>query len=267
MCRKNWLLQTASKKRMYTELAFCILYGALIGLELANLKVPAPNPDDPPVASPVGYLLLIVLSPAVFQQSCLFILNTMVKDKESKMKESLKIMGLNKVVYGLSYLAMQAVYISLTSACMAVSVYAFNTEQLTAPAGLGLFAATWLLGLNFLGMCLVLQNFFSSPKLAPMLGPVILFLPTGVALFAALGQLVSGIQNTWIQYMFWLPTFPYEVIICALFQPGNNFFVVPTWVAWVTLVVLTPLYFLVHLWLEAIIPDAYGITKPCCFCL
>ena len=41
---------------------------------------------------------------------------------------------------------------------------------------------------------------------------------------------------------------------------------VPSWVAWITLIITTPIYFLIHLYLEAIIPDAYGITKPCCYC-
>ena len=92
MCQKNWLLQSASKKKMYTELIFCIIYGALCGLELKFVK----SPTDEGQQGSIGYLLLIMLTPAAFQQSCLFILNTMVKDKENKMKETLKIMGLNK---------------------------------------------------------------------------------------------------------------------------------------------------------------------------
>ena len=154
----------------------------------------------------------------------------------------------------------------MTSFVMVLAIYIFNNEQLTAAAGLGLFIATWILGLAFLGLSIILQNFFSSSKLAPMIGPVLLFLPTGIALFAALGPLVMHQQNSWVQYLFWLPTFPYTVIICELFQPGNGFFVVPTSVAWICLVLLIPIYFYVHLYLEAIIPDAYGITKPCCFC-
>ena len=38
-------------------------------------------------------------------------------------------------------------------------------------------------------------------------------------------------------------------------------------VAWATLVVLCPIYFFLHIYLEAIIPDAYGVTESCCFCL
>ena len=52
----------------------------------------------------------------------------MVKDKENKMKESLKIMGLNNKIYALSYLAMQGVYIIITSFFMTLSIYIFNKE-------------------------------------------------------------------------------------------------------------------------------------------
>ena len=66
--------------------------------------------------------------------------------------------------------------------------------------------------------------------------------------------------------MFWLPTFPHEVILCSIFKPNNTFFMIPTWSAWLALLLTSPVYFLVHTYLELIIPDAYGITKPCCFC-
>ena len=140
------------------------------------------------------------------------------------MKETLKIMGLNKSIYALSYLVMQCVIISITTFAMCLCIWIFNREQLPFINGLALFVATWLLGNAFLGMSLILQNFFSSSKLAPMVGPVILFLPTGIALFAVMGPLVSQQQNDWVQYLFILPSFPYEIIICELFQPGNNFF-------------------------------------------
>jgi hypothetical protein len=98
---KNWRLQMANKKKMVFELLFCVLYGLLSGVYLKLDKNPETGEENP-----LGFLLLILLTPTIFQQSCLFILNTMVKDKESKMKESLKIMGLNKSVYALSYIGM-----------------------------------------------------------------------------------------------------------------------------------------------------------------
>lgn len=66
--------------------------------------------------------------------------------------------------------------------------------------------------------------------------------------------------------MFWLPTFPFEVILTSIFVPDNNYFNVGNVAAWIFLVIQTPIYFFLHIYLEAIIPDAYGVTESCCFC-
>ena len=100
-----------------------------------------------------------------------------------------------------------------------------------------------------------------------MAGPLILFLPTSIASFSLLGPIQSGVQNTWVQYLFMLPSFPYEVIVCGLFEPENTYFQVQTWICWIALVLQPIVYYLIHTYIEAIIPNAYGVTKSCCFCL
>lgn len=32
------------------------------------------------------------------------------------------------------------------------------------------------------------------------------------------------------------------------------------------LVLQTPIYFFLHIYIEAVLPDAYGVTESCCFC-
>lgn len=71
-----------------------------------------------------------------------------------------------------------------------------------------------------------------------------------------------------------MPTFPFEVVLTEIFKfesddpniPTLEFFNINAGVAWAFLVLLTPIYFFLHIWLEAIIPDAYGVTESCCFC-
>ena len=51
-----------------------------------------------------------------------------------------------------------------------------------------------------------------------MVGPFLLFLPTGVAMFAIIDPVTNvGHTNNWVQYLFWLPTFPFEVVLTAIF--------------------------------------------------
>ena len=45
----------------------------------------------------------------------------------------------------------------------------------------------------------------------------------------------------------------------------SYFGVSPAW-AWTALVLTPPFYYFLHIYLEAIIPDAYGVTETCCFC-
>ena len=47
---------------------------------------------------------LVMLTPFVFLFSGIYIFSEMVHERESRMKESLKIMGLNKWMYPLSFM-------------------------------------------------------------------------------------------------------------------------------------------------------------------
>jgi uncharacterized membrane protein YjgN (DUF898 family) len=52
----------------------------------------------------VGYVLLVLVTPFIYQSSTNYVANEMVRDGETKMKETLKIMGLRPWIYSLSFL-------------------------------------------------------------------------------------------------------------------------------------------------------------------
>lgn len=97
LIRKNWQVMKAEKKKSIAEAIFTIGYGSLIGYEVSL------SFDNPDIGG-LGYVIFILISPVAFQQSCVYIFNEMVKDRQNKMQESLKIMGLNKYMYALSFL-------------------------------------------------------------------------------------------------------------------------------------------------------------------
>ena len=111
-------------------------------------------------------------------------MNDMVKEKETKMKETLSIYGLQRSVYSLSYLLIQGVYLIITTALIVLMISVFGGDTLTTGILLRLFPAIFLLGLNYLSMALVLQNFFSNFRFVSMVGPLFIFLPTGIAMMA-----------------------------------------------------------------------------------
>ena len=243
------------------ELVFTVGYGVLIGYEISL------SFDNPDIGG-LGYVIFILLAPVAFQQSCVYIVNEMVRDRETKMKESLRIMGLNKYMYALSFLVQRGIWTTMTCLIMAIMTYALNSDQIGFGAAIALFLALWLLALDFLALSLFIQNFFSNPKLAAVCAPFLFFLPTGVAMLGLITPVTTLTPNNWVQYIFFLPTFPFEVILTEIFQPDSSiqFFEVSAAAAWIVLVLLTPIYFFLHIYVEAIMPDAYGVTESCCFC-
>ena len=252
----------AEKKKSIMELVFTIGYGSLIGYEISL------SFDNPDIGG-LGYVIFILLAPVAFQQSCVFIVNEMVRDRETKMKESLRIMGLNKYMYALSFLVQRGIWTTMTCLIMAIMTYVMNSDTIGFGAAIQLFLALWLLALDFLALSIFIQNFFNNPKLAAVCAPFLFFLPTGVAMLGLITPVTTLEPNNWVQYMFFLPTFPFEVVLTEIFQPDASFsfFEVSSAAAWVFLVLLTPIYFFLHIYVEAIIPDAYGVTESCCFCL
>jgi hypothetical protein len=57
------------------------------------------------------------------------------------------------------------------------------------------------------------------------------------------------------------------VEIAHIFDPENNFFTVPVSVAWIFQVLLPPVYFMLHIYIENVVPNTFGVSKTCCFCL
>jgi len=55
-------------------------------------------------------------------------MNDMVKEKETKMKETLAIFGLYRSVYSLSYLIIQGVYLIITTALIVLMISVFGGD-------------------------------------------------------------------------------------------------------------------------------------------
>ena len=167
------------------ELVFSVLYGLLIGYEVSI------SFNDPTIGG-LGYVIFILISPAAFSQSCIFIITELVRDRETKMKESLRIMGLNKYMYTLSYLVQRAIWTTLTVLIITLMTYILNSDLISIGQGVQIFFAMWLLAVDSLGMSLVVSNFFTDPKLAAICAPFLLFLPTGIALLCIITPVTTG---------------------------------------------------------------------------
>lgn len=153
----------------------------------------------------------------VFLFTCIHIFSEMVQERENRMKESLKIMGLNKYMYPLAIMLQRGIWTLFMSIIFCVLIYAFNADNLSFGQFITLIFAVWFLSLGNMSICAVLQNFFSDYKLAAIVGAFFVFIPVSLALISIVVPVANGVPNSWVQYLYFVPTFPFEVIISNIF--------------------------------------------------
>ena len=113
--------------------------------------------------------------------------------------------------------------------------------------------------------CLALTTFFSDSKLSTQIGTLVVIIPMSIFL----GIYYKHPELLGIFY--WLPHFPMSVIIFEIMYPPTVP-LLPGYIdnsiplAWIALFLNIPCYFGLYIYLDAIIPDTYGISKHPCFC-
>ena len=262
MVRKDWNQMKAEKCKIISEIIWSIIYGVIIGAQVAT------QIDNEELMG-LGYLVLLLCCPVIFQQSCNYVANELTRDRQTRMKESLKIMGLKPWIYALSMLVQRCVWMIVPTLGVAIFTVGLNMETYSATDGVELGVLLWLFGIGMLTVTMVLQNFFTNPKLITMIMPFIYFIPTGLAMAMCMTPILDPkSKNDYIQYLFWFPQFPFTVLIVRLLDKSGQLelFEASSGSAWAMLIVMTPIYFLIHLYIEAIKPDVYGVAEHPCFC-
>lgn len=191
MFRKDWLQMTAEKKKLAIELLFTIAYSVFIGYQISNQL------ENEEIFG-LGYLILLLLSPVIFESSTKYVANQMVRDRETKMKETLKIMGMESWVYATGFMVMRGIWMTIPVLLVVIFIWLFNKTELGDGILVYLFLLLWLFGAAMLTFTLFVQNLFSSPNLVSMVLPFLFFIPVGLAMTIILGPILTGVTNEWI---------------------------------------------------------------------
>jgi hypothetical protein len=69
---------------------------------------------------------------------------------------------------------------------------------------------------------MVIQNVFSDPKMAAVIGFFIVFVPVSIALLAVMTVSSTGHANNWAQYLYMFPSFPYAIVVTDLFLGSDG---------------------------------------------
>ena len=185
--RKEGYIFKANRKREIGTTIITVAYGALIGYE-ASISI---FDQSGTLGPSLGYVLIILLAPVATYQTTVSMVTEMTTERSNKMRESLKILGLNQYVYAISHLSIRTVFSSVLGMIMAAFIYFFNMDYMTGGQFFQLICSFLLLGLGNLTLVLILQNFFDNARLASIVVPTLLFFPSGLAMLSILLPVVN----------------------------------------------------------------------------
>lgn len=100
------------------------------------------------------------------------LLSNLVGEKESRARESMKMMGLSDSHYWLSWLAYFMIIVTIISS-LCTLILAFNVVKYSNKGFLFLYF--WCYGFSLFGLCVFLQAFFSKARVAAIAGTLIYF--------------------------------------------------------------------------------------------
>lgn len=180
----------------------------------------------------------VVLSFTAFGATISFIITSIVRDKETKVRETLRIMGMRRLPYMAAYFAAQGIFSTLTSIILVAAFYlpvrfssnwSSNAMFELWQHPVLLFVAIFLFGLAMIAMTLACSTLFHDSKIAGQISFFIIFLPLSLFLLA----IVDGTNKAtvaiikqevfsyaWIQAGYIMPHFSFGIIVLEYFSGG-----------------------------------------------
>jgi len=179
MIKMNIKAKLRKKVSFFFEIAVPIFIGYYIK-KLTDKAKENIDPNDQDQKMYIKMLIPLVLNffiSLVYSPSVSFVVSGLVKDKETKMKENLKIMGLSRLSYSLSYFIVQGLMSAFVSIVMALFI---TTNDFIFPNNGQAFLFGIILVIVALAntaFSMTFSTLFNDSKLAQMVGGFILVLP------------------------------------------------------------------------------------------
>lgn len=280
MLKKNILLKRRMKGQMVWEILLPVLIIVYMKFVLVNACSdqdcdPQEQSQADAISNLVNPIVVTLVVPSIFSVGQRFVLQTMVDDKVTKMRETLRLMSLSQAVYSFSFFLTQGIFAVLSGIILGAGLQG-NDAMFPANSSLNplIFGvAVMLFGLGMIPYCMALSTLFSDSKMANQIGGLLLLIPELIYLWVS--SKTTAVK--WVVYAFyWLPVMPASTIFVSLTTapdiPGFPIkkFVDTTYqsvpLAWACLILNIPLWLMLYQYFDAIMPSTYGISKSCCFC-
>jgi ATP-binding cassette subfamily A (ABC1) protein 3 len=268
MMRKHLIFKKRSKKMFTMELIMPIYMGGIIYFILSAYES---MPVD--ISSVLAQFFMVFYTPYITMMSTRFIVTSMVEDKETKMRETLRLMSLSRFNYCLSFFVYQAI-LSFWNGCiiggiMFTNKNAFVVEDTRLMNSISYILIAIVLSLGMIGYAMALSTLFSDTKVGQNMSQMAIFLP--LILFLAVSN-----QNGSVKYLtyftFLTPIGAASAIIGILTNnpvvpvPLINIDFLNIYYCWIAAILNIPLWLGIYIYLEQVMPNTYGIQRSPCFC-
>jgi ABC-type polysaccharide/polyol phosphate export permease len=163
MLRKHWLL----KKKMKGQLLWELLTPCMMGLLLQYMsKAFAENAG---LAATMMPFFMVFYTPYITLMPSRFIIQSMVEDKATKMRETLRLMSLSRTSYAMSFFIVQSIFAVLNGAVIGYMIFdneIIFPEHERRSRSIQYTILSVLMCLGYIGFSMSLSTFFSDPKVA-----------------------------------------------------------------------------------------------------
>jgi hypothetical protein len=160
---------------------FCGIFASILRTNPTDIEIPLVSFQQ----QSVSYLIALSLIVVSFSGSCTFILNQMVIDKETKMRETLRIMSMSRGAYTMSYFLTQSCF----SFCSGVILSICFALHGSTENNIKLLLSVTCLGFALVAMSMALSTCFTDSKLSAQLGMTLIVLPTSIYFYFLTNQL------------------------------------------------------------------------------
>jgi len=178
MLQKNLIIKKRQKALTITEFLSPVVFGIALGLTARVALGMKQGGDTKDVIDQIVYTFFLGSAAATFAYfcACSFILNEMVTDKENRMRETLRIMNLNRWSYALSFFITESIFACFTACILFFSFkaafsFSFGMEKFVIIEKSdrqynNLFMGFQLMGFNLVAFSMTLSTCFQDSKLA-----------------------------------------------------------------------------------------------------
>mmetsp|Transcript_17873 Transcript_17873/g.30363 ORF Transcript_17873/g.30363 Transcript_17873/m.30363 type:complete len:526 (+) Transcript_17873:60-1637(+) len=280
MMKKHYLLKKRMKGQIVWEVLQPLMLGGIMRYFTYKMKEEYGSLDQIDENSIFLVLLMplfiCTFVPNVSAIGMRFLIQSLIEDKQNKMRETLRMMSLTQFSYALSFFLLQGFFCLITGLVMGLC--SFNDEILFYgdPVNKSIYytITLMLLFLSQVPFSMTLSAFFNDSKVGSQVGGIILVVPVLIFL-----QYVLNNDPT-IYYFYWIPSVPALQILVSLVTPAfikqnellKKFVALNTDYLSIEFSVCALifdifLWFFLYLYLDSVIPSEYGIQKHPLFCL